>query len=182
MSNLFDIRDRVALVTGGRRGIGRAIALGLAEAGARVAVIARSADAGELGRQLSKTGCNWYYLQADLADRKDRRGVVERVVDHYGQIDILVNNAGIQNRYPARDYPPTAWDYDLELMLTAVMDLSQQAMPHMASAGKGRIIQMASISSFQGARSIAGYATAKQGGHAWLSHNQRYYGHPGNCL
>lgn len=163
MGNRFDVQGRVALITGGRRGIGRALALGLSEAGARVAIVAHSADPGDLSQHLGVHGTDWLYLQADLLNRTSRKGLVDRVVDHFGQVDILVNNAGVQSRSPAQAYPQDQWDGDLELMLTAVMDLSQQAMPHMAARGWGRIIQIASISSFQGARNIAGYATAKHG-------------------
>lgn len=162
-SNLFDVSGRIALVTGGRRGLGRAMVLGLARAGARVAVVARSPEAEDLRRDLAVLGADLFYLPTDLANREQRRGLIDRVVSRFGRLDILVNNAGIQAQAPAETYPSGAWDQDLELMLTAVLDLSQQALPVMAAQGGGKIIHIASTSSFQGARRIIGYATAKHG-------------------
>jgi 2-deoxy-D-gluconate 3-dehydrogenase len=101
------------------------------------------------------------YLQANLAQRAQRADLVNRVLAQYGRLDILVNNAGFQQRAPVVGYPLDKWDLDLELMLTAVLDLSQQAAIAMAAQGGGKIIQIASISSFQGARQIVGYVTAK---------------------
>lgn len=163
MANLFDVSGRVALVTGGRRGLGRAMALGLADAGAHVAVVAASLDAHELEKEIRARGVTFLYLQADLTDRKQRAGLVEQVAERMGRIDILVNNAGLQRQAAAIDYDAKVWDADLELLLTAVLDLSQQAARLMIAQGSGKIIQMASISSFQGARQIIGYATAKHG-------------------
>jgi 2-dehydro-3-deoxy-D-gluconate 5-dehydrogenase len=160
---IFDVAGRVALVTGGRRGLGRAMTLGLVDAGAKVAVVAQSEEADELRREVAARGGELLYLRADLARRADRAGLVQRVVQHFGRIDILVNNAGLQHRAPAAEYPPPMWDQDLELLLTAVMDLSQQAAAPMIAQGGGKIVHLASISSFQGARQIVGYATAKHG-------------------
>jgi 2-deoxy-D-gluconate 3-dehydrogenase len=161
MAGLFDVSGKVALVTGGRRGLGRAMALGLAGAGARVAVAARSPEADQLRRELAALGCELLYLPADLGRRAERQGLVDRVVAHFGRLDILVNNAGFQAQGAADSYPMATWDQDLELLLTAVLDLSQQAAPVMAAQGGGRIIHIASTSSFQGARRIIGYAAAK---------------------
>ena len=163
MTDLFDVKGKVALVTGGRRGLGRAMAIGLAEAGAIVAVIAKSPEASELEFEFQQRNAKLLYIPVDLSKRADRVGVVERVVSCFGRIDILINNAGSQYKSPAMDYPAFQWESDLELMLSAVLDLSQQAQPYMAAQGWGRIIHIASISSFQGARQIIGYATAKHG-------------------
>lgn len=161
--NLFDVSGRTALITGGRRGLGRAMALGLADAGANVAVVALNQEANDLAKEVLARGVQFHYFQADLTDRAQRAGLIHRVEKVAGQIDILVNNAGLQQRAPAIDYQPVAWDSDFELLLTAVLDLSQQAAHQMIARGYGKIIQMASISSFQGARQIVGYATAKHG-------------------
>lgn len=163
MSALFDISGQVALVTGGRRGLGRAMALGMADAGARIAVVAASSEASDLQRELAGRGADFLYIQADLTRRNEREGLVNRVVEHFGRLDILVNNAGLQQKRSAVDYATDAWDVDIELLLTAVLDLSQQAARHMIPQGHGKIVQIASISSFQGARNIIGYSTAKHG-------------------
>jgi len=161
MSGLFDVSDKVALITGGRRGLGKAMALGLAEAGAQIAIVAASPEPGEIERDIAALGRPFLYLQADLRDRTQRASLVDRVVNHFGKIDVLVNNAGVQQRSEALTYPLSAWDQDIELLLTAVLDLSQQAAAHMVRQGSGKIVQIASISSFQGARGIVGYASAK---------------------
>ena len=159
--NMLD--GKVALVTGGRRGLGRAMSLALSKEGARLAVVATSSEASELAREIGTLGGELFYLQADLSRREQRAQLVRQVVDFYGRIDILVNNAGRQERAAAIDYSPADWDADISLMLSAVLDLSQQAAAFMIPQGSGKIINMASISSFQGARQIVGYATAKHG-------------------
>jgi len=163
MNALFDVAGRVALITGGRRGLGKAMALGLARAGASVAVVASSEHAEELAEEFRQLNAPLLYIQTNLLDRKQRAGLVERVIAHFGRLDILVNNAGLQHKAPAETYPPQMWDADFELMLTAILDLSQQAATPMIAQGSGKIIHLASISSFQGARQIIGYATAKHG-------------------
>lgn len=163
MKNIFDIAGRTALITGGRRGLGRAMALGLAAAGADVAIVARSPEADELKTMIESYGVRFIYEQADLTDRAQRQDLVERITAKLGRLDILVNNAGIQQHAAAADYPLQQWDSDLELLLTAVLDLSQQAANRMLVRKYGKIIHIASTSSFQGARQIIGYATAKHG-------------------
>jgi 2-dehydro-3-deoxy-D-gluconate 5-dehydrogenase len=139
------------------------MSLGLATAGARVAVAAKSEDAGDLARLFSESGFELFYIPADLSDPAQRACLVAKVTEHYGKLDILVNNAGHQHRAPILEYGAEQWGHDLEVMLTAVFDLSQQAARVMKVQGGGKIIQIASISSFQGARGIVGYSTAKHG-------------------
>ncbi len=153
MNHLFDISGRVALVTGGRRGIGRTMALALHQAGAKVAVVAKSSDRCDLPTDI-------FYFQVDLSQRKERLHVIERVVEHYGHLDILVNNAGIIHSQNVLDYTPDIWDELLAVNLTAVFELSQSAARVMKG---GKIIQMGSISSFSGARNMVGYASVKHG-------------------
>lgn len=161
MKNRFNVAGKIALVTGGRRGLGKAMTLGLLEAGAKVAVVAQSPDDGGLRQEADRLGGDVFYFQSDLTNREERTGLIQRVVDHFGRLDILVNNAGLQSRAPVLDYPLDQWDLDLELLLSTVFDLSQQAGRVMVNQGGGKIIQIASISSFQGARQIVGYASAK---------------------
>jgi len=161
MKDWFDVTGKVSLITGGRRGLGKAMALGLVEAGANVIVVAKSSDDGNLRYEAEKLGRKIAYMQADLTDREARAGLIEKAVNQFGRLDILVNNAGFQRRSPVLEYSSSDWDADLELLLTAVLDLSQQAARVMIKQGGGKIIQVASISSFQGARNIIGYASAK---------------------
>lgn len=162
--NRFDISGRVALITGGRSGIGKSITLGLIEAGVKVAIIAKSNDCNDLQNELSKKfNENILYIPADLKIPNQREGLVKQVVDHYGKIDILINNAGTQTISPILDYSISSWQDDMELLLTSVFDLSKQAAQEMSKTGGGKIINIASISSHQGARNICGYVTAKHG-------------------
>lgn len=158
----FDFKGKVAVVTGGRRGLGRAMALALADAGADIAVVSKSESDDGLLEQIEAKGVTGLYIPADLSDRRERDNLIERVVNSLGRIDILINSAGVQQYSEAIEYSSEMWDYDMELMLTAVMELSQQAAKFMIQQGQGgKIIQMASISSFQGARNIIGYSTVK---------------------
>lgn len=161
--NLFDIFGRVALVTGGRRGLGLAMSEGLAAAGARLACVGVAADCEELRCRVAPLGAELAYFQTDLADRSQRRGLVDRVVERFGRLDILVNCAGIQHRQPAVDFDLERWDTILDLMLTGVFELSQQAARVMERQGGGKIINIASVCSFQGGWTIPAYTAAKHG-------------------
>lgn len=145
---MINLQGKRAVVTGGRRGIGKALALALKQAGASVTVIAKSPDSGSLPSDIS-------YIQADLSLPRDRR----LILSSCGSIDILINNAGIVHSHSALSYPEDDWSVMLEINLTAVFDLSCQAV----RLGCKRIIQLASVSSFNGARNIVGYTTAKHG-------------------
>jgi 2-deoxy-D-gluconate 3-dehydrogenase len=151
----MDLKGRVAVVTGGRRGIGQAFALALVEAGAKVVVIARSMDRGDLPEAVSYVG------GTDLARSADRADLLQSITSHHGKLDILINNAGISHPYSALDYPINEWEKILSVNLTAVFDLSRQSV----RLGCKRIINIASISAFNGARNIIGYAVTK---HAML--------------
>jgi 2-dehydro-3-deoxy-D-gluconate 5-dehydrogenase len=161
--SLFDLSGRVALVTGGCRGLGLAMSQGLAAAGVKLACIGSRPDGGELRRQMGDCGEEFTYIQADLADRRQRDGLVDRVVERFGRLDILVNCAGIQHRQPAVEFDLTRWDTILSLMLTAVFELSQQAAKVMERQGGGKIINIASVCSFQGGWTIPAYTAAKHG-------------------
>ena len=159
-NNSFNLVDKVALITGGRRGIGLAIAKSLATQGVHIAVVANSDNADEIKKFVLDKKRKFLYIKCDLTDRNSRIGLIKKVVDYFGKIDILVNNAGKQTFCPASEYKLEEWDNEIELMLTTVLDLSQQAYPCMKHEG-GKIINIASISSFQGARNIIGYSTIK---------------------
>ena len=166
----------VALVTGGRKGIGRACVDALLHNGYTVIAIAKSVDA---------NGLNCEYISCDLSITKQRHKLIERIVNKYQTIDVLINNAGYQNFGAAEKYSLDTWNRDIELMLTASFDLSQQVFPYMLNQRFGRIINMASIVSFQGARNIIGYVTAKHGVIGMtkcLSNEWSQYGITVNCI
>ena len=102
-------------------------------------------------------------MQADLADSTQRTGLVDRVVEYFGRIDILVNNAGSGTRHPPENYPMTDWRELIEVHLIAAFDLSQQAARHMLPQGKGRIINIGSVMSYEAGLNISAYAAAKHG-------------------
>jgi len=156
----FRLDGQVALVTGGTKGIGRAIALALAEAGADICVVSRTAD-GDLESSIRDLGRRYLHHSADLTIREQTREVVPAVVESLGGIHILVNNAGIIPRAPAAEFSQTDWDATVEIDLTATFILSQAAGRLMLSGGRGKIITVASVLSFQGGVYVAAYASAK---------------------
>jgi 2-deoxy-D-gluconate 3-dehydrogenase len=156
INDLFSVQGKRVLVTGGRRGLGFAMALSLAEYGAIVTVFAKSHDRGELPVGI-------VYDQVDLTDPVQRARSTESLLDNVGTIDILINNAGLQNRAYAADYATETLEADLNLMVVAAQDLSRRVSVGMIAQRWGRIINISSISAFQGSRFISGYVTAKHG-------------------
>lgn len=163
VGRLFDISGRVALITGGRRGLGRAMSVGLAAAGAKLAVASASPECEDLAQEVSANGGEMAYFPADLAQRESRAGLVAKVVDRFGRLDILVNCAGIQYRQAAKEFALDKWDEIMSLMLTGVFELCQQAATVMEGQGGGKIINIASVCSFQGGWTIPAYVAAKHG-------------------
>ena len=159
--NQFQLNDRVAMVTGGRRGLGQSMAWGLAEAGADIVCVSKSGQADETRRLVEAAGRRFFEIQADLSIPTQRVGLVDRAIELAGQVDILVNNAGDGRRYPPEIFPEEAWRQQLELHLNATFDLSQQVAPHMLQRGRGKIINVGSIMSFEAGLNIPAYAAAK---------------------
>ena len=151
---LFDLTGKTALVTGGGRGIGRHLALGLAEAGADVFVASRKRaaceDAAEEIRR--RTGRRAIALEADVAKPERIETLVEEVLAGAPRLDILVNNAGMAWAAPTLEYPLAGWDRVFDLNVRGLFLLSQRVARHMKEAGGGSIINLASISAFSGSR------------------------------
>lgn len=164
---MFDLSTRVALVTGGGRGIGRAIALALAGAGARVAVSARSTgELDEVVQAIQAAGGQAHAVAVDLVPNAAARQLVEQVEAALGSIDILVNNAGIgssSNPQPVVDFDDDFWELSLALNLTVPYRLCRAVLPGMLQRGKGRIINIASINGKIGSFHGAAYAASKHG-------------------
>jgi 2-deoxy-D-gluconate 3-dehydrogenase len=152
MNNLFDVGGKVILITGGNRGIGHVLACGLQKAGANVVITSRKDSV-----------MNIPIIFVDLFNREERASVISQVIAMFGKVDVLINNAGVIDYGYATDFPVEKWDSNIELMLTAVLDLSSQAGRVMEEQKSGKIINIASVSSFIGAKSIIGYVTAKHG-------------------
>jgi 2-dehydro-3-deoxy-D-gluconate 5-dehydrogenase len=160
----FKLDGRVALVTGAARGLGQAFALALAEAGADVAVLDQS-DAAETQAQVIGLGRRCLKLQCDLREATvaDLGQVVAQAVHDLGRLDILVNNAGIIRRTPAIEFSEADWDDVLHINLRAVFFLAQAAAKVMMLQGSGKIINVASMLSFQGGILVPSYAASKSG-------------------
>lgn len=161
MIDYFDFSGKVAVVTGGRRGLGRAMAVELARRGARTGIVSRSAEADDVLREIDAAGGEAVYLQADLSRREERDGLIDRARERLGGLDILINNAGALHCAPALEYPLDQWDRDMSLLLDAVFELSQQAGRIMAQQKSGKIIQIGSTAAFKQGKSLIAYATAK---------------------
>ena len=158
MAGPFDLTGRRALVTGGGGGIGRGLARALADAGASVAVLGRSESADEAAAELGGIA-----VRADLSDRDElRRGFAE-AVERLGGLDILVNSHGIGRASDAVDHDLADWDEVIEVNLTATFELCQLAGRLMVAQGSGKIVNIASVMSFQGGFRISSYAASKGG-------------------
>jgi 2-deoxy-D-gluconate 3-dehydrogenase len=165
MKNAFDLTGKVALVTGCKRGIGMAMALGLAEAGADI--IGVSANLELEGSQVSKAvealGRKFKAYQADFSNRDSLYAFIKQVKADFPRIDILVNNAGTILRNPAAEHSDEFWDEVLEVNLSSQFILSREIGSTMLAQGSGKIIFTASLLSFQGGINVPSYAASKGG-------------------
>jgi 2-dehydro-3-deoxy-D-gluconate 5-dehydrogenase len=163
MSDRFRVDGRAALVTGASAGLGAAMAMALAEAGADVAVHGNTRSPADTCRQIEARGRRAAALTGDLSDRAVSGRLVDDTVAALGRLDILVNNAGIIRRTAAVDYTDEDWDRVLEIDLTSAFRLARAAARHMIAAGSGRIINVTSLLAFQGGILVPAYAAAKGG-------------------
>ena len=162
---LFDLHGKVALVTGASRGLGQGMAVALAEAGADIAGLDRTPDCDETCALVEALGRRFLNLSVDLlaASVDDLRASVQQVVDGLGRLDILVNNAGIIRRAPAMDYSEEDWDMVMDINLRAAFFLTQAAARVMREQGGGKVINVASMLSFQGGILVPSYTASKSG-------------------
>lgn len=160
MMNLFDLKGKVAVVTGGTRGLGKDMAIGLASAGADVVVIGRSVPA-DVIEEIEKEGRKVLGISFDLQDSDGYDDLVAQIIEEMGSIDILVNNAGVQKRHPSVEFPREDWDFVMDINANAVFFMCQKVGKHMLEQGKGKIINIASLLSFQGGLTVPAYAASK---------------------
>lgn len=160
----FKLDGKVALVTGASTGLGQAIAIALAEAGANVAAHGRSdGDTDETCKTIEKLGRKSFAVSGDMADKEVPRSIVEKVINQFGRIDILINNAGMIRRTPAVDFSEEDWATVLEVNLSSVFRLSQAVGRNMIENGGGKIVNIASLLSFQGGITVPAYTASKSG-------------------
>lgn len=161
----FDLSGKTALVTGCKRGIGRAIATGLAEAGADIIGVSASLETNgsEVGAEIEEMGRRFTGHRCDFTDRAALTAFAKKMSAESPPIDILVNNAGTIKRAPAADHSDLFWDEVIETNLTAQFILSREIGRAMVARGRGKIIFTASLLTFQGGINVPGYSASKGG-------------------
>lgn len=159
----FDLSGKVALVTGCNRGIGKAMAIGLAEAGADIIGVSATLDLqnSDVGNEVKALGKKFTAYQADFSDRESLYSFIQKLLAENKAIDILVNNAGTIRRAPVAQHSDSDWDNVLNINLDAPFILAREVGKHMLEKGSGKIIFTCSLLSFQGGITVPGYAASK---------------------
>ena len=156
VQDLFDLKGKVAIVTGGGRGIGKHIATGLAEAGADIVIASRKLENLEkTAKELETLGVKVLPVQCDMAVKEDIDNLVDTTMKEFGKIDILVNNAGVTWGAPTLDFPLDKWDKVFEVNVRGVWILTQRVANIMKDAGGGKVINLSSIYGSRGSLEIA---------------------------
>ncbi len=179
-SDLFSLDGKSALVTGASRGIGKAMALGLAAAGADVVCASsKPGGAAETAAAIEALGRRAWTVAGDQSDRAAMQRLAEDALGRAGRIDVLLNNAGTIRRHPAAEFPDEDWDYVVETNLSGVFALCRFFGKRMIAQGGGKIINIASLLSFSGGITVPAYAASKHGiagltkalANEWARHN-----------
>ena len=162
MSSLFDLQGKTAVVIGGTSGIGRALALGLADAGADVVASARrSAQVDQVAAEIEAKGRRTLRVLSDVSHRDSLEKLRDAAVERFGKVDILVNCAGITKRAPTADFPEETWRDILDVNLNGTLRGCQVFGKHMLGRRSGRIINIASLSTYLGLFEVAAYGASK---------------------
>jgi len=159
----FKLKDRTALVTGASTGLGAAIAIALAEAGAHVACHGNTRSPESTVEQIESAGGVAHPITGDLSKAETAQNIITQTLDRFSRIDILINNAGTIRRAPAVDYSDDDWTAVIEVNLSSVFRLSKLAGKQMIDNGGGKIVNIASLLSFQGGITVPAYAASKGG-------------------
>lgn len=161
--DFFSLKDKVAIVTGGNTGLGQAYSVAFAKAGANLFIITYDKNWEETKNLIEAEGRKVEFYQADLTDREQIRKSIETCKKIYGKIDILVNNAGTIKRHLLLEYPDSDWKAVLDINLNTVYYMSQDVGKTMVEQGYGKIINVASMLSFQGGKFVPAYTASKHG-------------------
>ena len=162
--HMFDLKGKVAIVTGGNGGLGLGMALGLAQAGADIAVAARNPEkTAQAVAQIQAVGVQTLEVTVDVTDHEEIKQMVAKTKERFGRVDILVNNAGISVRKQPQELSVEEWDRVVDVNLRAAFLASQQVYPHMEAQGGGKIINIGSMFSLFGSDWVAPYAASKGG-------------------
>ena len=176
----FKLNDRVALITGASTGLGAAIAIALAEAGAQIACHGNTRSPESTCEQIKSSGGIAHAITGDLSQPETPKNIVAQTLERFGRIDILINNAGTIRRAPAAEYSDEDWATVIEVNLSSVFRLSKLAGKQMIERGEGgKIVNIASLLSFQGGITVPAYAASKGGvaqltkalANEWAKHN-----------
>lgn len=163
MDNLFDLNGKVAIVTGTSRGLGQAMAIALAKAGANIVGVGQS-NMLETAKKIEEQKREFLEIKADLTSTENIGEIVEKTIERFGKVDILVNNAGTIRREDAINYTEKDWDDILDLNLKTLFFLSQRvAKEFIKQKNGGKIINIASMLSFQGGIRVPAYTASKSG-------------------
>jgi NAD(P)-dependent dehydrogenase (short-subunit alcohol dehydrogenase family) len=158
----LNLEGKVAVVVGGTSGIGRAISLGFADAGADVVPSARRAEQVEsTASEIESKGRRALRITSDVSDRASLQSLLDQTLAHFGKVDILVNCAGKIKRAPTLDFPEDEWQSIVDTNLTGTLRACQIFAPHMLERGSGRIINIASLNTFVALKEVAAYAASK---------------------
>ncbi len=161
--DFFNLNGKVAVVTGGNTGLGQAYAVALAKAGADLLIPTFDTNWDETRELIEAEGKKVVFVQGDLTKKEDRTKVLDKALEEFGKIDILINNAGTIRRAPLLEYKEEDWNAVMDINLNAVYFLSQEVAKLMEKQGGGKIINVASMLSFQGGKFVPPYTASKHG-------------------
>lgn len=161
--DFFRLDGKVAIVTGGNTGLGEGYAVALAKAGAKLFITTLDDNIETTKNLIESVGGEVFFYKTNLLVKENNKNVIDACVSHYGRIDILINNAGMIKRAPLLEYTDDDWNTVMELNLNSVYYLSHEAAKVMAKQGSGKIINIASMLSFQGGKFVPSYTASKHG-------------------
>jgi len=162
-NDFFSLKGKVAIVTGGNTGLGQAYSVALAKAGADLVISTHGTNWDETRELIEKEGTKVVFVQADLTKKEERQNVINVTMEKFGKIDVLVNNAGTIKRSPLLEYKEEDWNAVIDINLNAAYFLSQEAAKIMVKQNSGKIINIASMLTFQGGKFVPAYTASKHG-------------------